>query len=146
MNSISSTNISNWNTAYSWGSHTGLYRPITYVPGWSEITSNPFLLTSPANNQLIRYNSISGRWENWTPNFLTNFSESDPVFSVWNKTTGIIIAASQISDFQTSVTNNPAVSANSAKNSYPLADAAKLASVAAGAEVNVNADWEAFRW
>jgi hypothetical protein len=34
-------NSVNWNTAYSWGNHSGLYRPISYVPAWSEITSKP---------------------------------------------------------------------------------------------------------
>jgi hypothetical protein len=33
--------------------------------------------------------------------------------------------------------------ANTAKNSYPAADAAKLAGIAPGADVNVNADWNA---
>ena len=64
---ITNTNITNWNTAYSWGNHSGLYRPVSYVPAWSEITSNPFSFTSPVNNQLIRYNSSTSRWENWTP-------------------------------------------------------------------------------
>ncbi|MCX7103602.1 MAG: tail fiber domain-containing protein [Methylobacter sp.] len=34
-------NSTNWNTAFSWGNHAGLYRPISYVPSWSEITSKP---------------------------------------------------------------------------------------------------------
>ncbi len=33
--------ITNWNTAYGWGNHAGLYRPVSYVPAWSEITSKP---------------------------------------------------------------------------------------------------------
>jgi len=41
------------------------------------------------------------------------------------------------------VAANSAVTANTAKNSYPTADASKLAGIAAGAEVNVNADWNA---
>ena len=41
------------------------------------------------------------------------------------------------------VAANSAVVANTAKNSYPTADAIKLAGIAAGAEVNVNADWDA---
>jgi len=44
---ITTTNIANWTLAYSWGDHAGLYRPITYVPDWSEITGNPFKITSP---------------------------------------------------------------------------------------------------
>lgn len=44
-NGITNTNITNWNTAYSWGNHSGLYRPIAYVPAWSEITSKPTTLS-----------------------------------------------------------------------------------------------------
>jgi uncharacterized protein (TIGR02145 family) len=40
-NAITSTNISNWNTAFIWGNHSGLYRPISYVPAWSEVTGKP---------------------------------------------------------------------------------------------------------
>lgn len=40
-NGITGSDITNWNTAYSWGNHSGLYRPITYVPTWSEIASKP---------------------------------------------------------------------------------------------------------
>ena len=43
---------------------------------------------------------------------------------------------STISDFDTGVTNNTDVTANTAKNSYPSADATKLAGIEAGAEVN----------
>ena len=70
-NGITGTNISNWNTAFSWGDHAGKYRPISYFPSWNEITGNPFGISSPANNQLLKYNSTSLKWENWTPNFLT---------------------------------------------------------------------------
>jgi microcystin-dependent protein len=72
-----------------------------------------------------------------------NFVETDPVFLAWNKSTGISITSSQITDFESSVTNDPAVLANTAKVSYPVADAAKLAGIQAGAEVNINPDWNA---
>ncbi len=75
-NGITATNITDWNTAFGWGSHIGLYRPIAYVPAWSEITSNPFSFTSPGNNQLLKYNSTSSKWENWTPNYLTTETQS----------------------------------------------------------------------
>lgn len=69
--------------------------------------------------------------------------ETDPVYSAWDKQSGILITASQVSDFNTAVTNTPAVLANTAKNTYPAADAAKLAGIEAGAEVNVQHDWNA---
>lgn len=68
---ITATNVSNWNAAFGWGNHAGLYRLISYVPAWSEITSNPFNFTAPSNNQLLKYNSVSGKWENWTSTYLT---------------------------------------------------------------------------
>lgn len=34
-------NKTNWDAAYGWGNHAGLYRPIAYVPDWSEILSKP---------------------------------------------------------------------------------------------------------
>lgn len=40
-NNITTTNISNWNTAFGWGNHSGLYRPISYVPTWTEVTNKP---------------------------------------------------------------------------------------------------------
>ena len=140
-NGITLTNISNWSTAYSWGNHAGLYRPIGYVPAWSDITSNPFSFSSVQNDQILKYNSVSGKWENWTPDFSNGTTETDPVFAAWNKSSGISITSSQVSDFQENVTNNAAVMANSTKNSYPAEDAAKLAGIAPGAEENVNADW-----
>jgi len=58
-----------------------------------------------------------------------SYSETDPIFGVWNKSTGISITSSQVNDFQTSVTNNADVLLNTAKNSYPTADATKLAAI-----------------
>jgi ribosomal protein S6E (S10) len=40
-NGITSGLLSNWNTAYSWGNHEGLYKPLSYQPLWTEITSVP---------------------------------------------------------------------------------------------------------
>ncbi|MRS02175.1 hypothetical protein EG832_02935, partial [bacterium] len=67
---ITADNISNWNTAFGWGNHYGLYKPIDYAPKWSDITENPFLISAPEANQMLRFNSISGNWENWMPDFL----------------------------------------------------------------------------
>jgi hypothetical protein len=44
-NGITNTLISNWNTAYGWGNHNGLYRPIDYVPTWSDVTGKPSFAT-----------------------------------------------------------------------------------------------------
>ncbi len=44
-NDITSNLITNWNTAFGWGDHDGLYRPIGYVPDWDEITGKPTFAT-----------------------------------------------------------------------------------------------------
>jgi len=104
------------------------------ISGTSQLLSVPYALYAKTAG-----NGFSGNF-----NDLSNKpTEADPIFGAWNKSSGISITASQVSDFQTSVTNNSAVQANTAKNSYPTADATKLAGIAAGAEVNVNADWNA---
>ncbi|MEI6090138.1 MAG: hypothetical protein WCR42_06785 [bacterium] len=91
---ITSTNISNWSTSYSWGNHAVLYRSISYIPAWNEITgkpifttiatsgsfndllSNPFLFTTPTTDQLVKYDGTN--WVNFTPDFsLSNHSHSD---------------------------------------------------------------------
>ncbi|MEI6047789.1 MAG: DUF1566 domain-containing protein [Bacteroidota bacterium] len=128
-NGISAANITDWNTSFTWGDHAGLYRPVGYVPAWGDITSNPFSITSVANNQLLKYNSTTSKWENWTPNFSGGSIEIDPVFVDWDKSTGISITASQVSNFTASVNTNAAVAANTAKNSYPTTDQTKLAAI-----------------
>jgi len=39
-------------------------------------------ISSIANNQLLRYNSTTSKWENWTPNYLTSYTETDTLNSV----------------------------------------------------------------
>ena len=54
--------------------------------------------TNTQNNQLLKYNSGAGVWENWTHNFLTSFTETDPVF-VASPAYGI--TATQINNWNT---------------------------------------------
>ena len=58
-NGITSTMMTNWNTAFSWGNHTGLYRPVSYVPSWSEITSIPAGFSDGTDNVDDADNSIT---------------------------------------------------------------------------------------
>ncbi|MBK7134463.1 MAG: hypothetical protein IPH69_17065 [Bacteroidales bacterium] len=66
-------------------------------------------ITSPANNQLLKYNSVSGRWENWTSDFLTGFTETDPIWTsasinYYTKSqTDVLIAGHAHSDATTTV-------------------------------------------
>jgi hypothetical protein len=42
-------------------------------------------------------------------------TETDPVFESWDRSTGISVTSSQVSDFHNSVENNSVVLANTAK-------------------------------
>ncbi len=44
--SITNTNINNWNSAFSWGNHTGLYHSITWMPLWTDIANKPLFWDS----------------------------------------------------------------------------------------------------
>lgn len=54
------------------------------LAGLTDIT-----LTSIANGQLLKYNSGTGKWINFTPSFLTSYTETDPIYlaSSWYGTT-----------------------------------------------------------
>jgi hypothetical protein len=58
--SILTDNSSNWNTAYGWGDHSGLYRPVAWVPTWDDVTNKPTAFT-PINHGLVSsYHTVSG--------------------------------------------------------------------------------------
>jgi hypothetical protein len=63
---ITSGNITNWNTAYGWGNHAGLYRPVSWVPAWSDVTGKPAfatVATSGSYNDLINKPAIiNSQW------------------------------------------------------------------------------------
>ncbi|MCK4345336.1 MAG: DUF1566 domain-containing protein [Bacteroidales bacterium] len=51
-----------------------------YLTDYTEtdpVFSNLFSITSPTDNQLLKYNSGTSKWENWTPNFLTTEVDGD---------------------------------------------------------------------
>jgi hypothetical protein len=79
-------------------------------------------------------------------------AETDPVFSAWNKSTGISITESQISDlshFTNADETDPVFTASPANDITDAgsgaiitsAERTKLSGIAEGAEVNVQADW-----
>jgi len=59
-NSITPTNITNWNTAYSWGNHSGLYKAISYVPSWNEISGKPSLFDGSWANITGKPSTLAG--------------------------------------------------------------------------------------
>ena len=38
-------------------------------------------ITNQEGNQLLKYDALAQKWVNWTPNYLTSFTESDPIFT-----------------------------------------------------------------
>lgn len=69
VKSIGTGDIGNWNAAFGWGNHAGLYKPLSYVPAWSDITGIPPLVkavringttVNPDVNGLADLGTISG--------------------------------------------------------------------------------------
>ena len=77
-NNILTQNITNWNLAYGWGDHAtaGYLTSIGGIGGHTDVT-----LATLQDAQLLRYSVANARWENWTPNYLTSYTETDPVFT-----------------------------------------------------------------
>jgi hypothetical protein len=77
---ITSTDLSNWNNAYNWGDHASAGY-LTGLTSESISSLSDVNVTSVAADQLLKYNSSTSDWENWTPNYLTSYTETDPVYS-----------------------------------------------------------------
>jgi len=77
-NNILAQNITNWNLAYGWGDHStaGYLSSLGSIAGHTDVT-----LATLQDAQLLRYSVANARWENWTPNYLTSYTETDPVFT-----------------------------------------------------------------
>ena len=75
---IVNQNITNWNDAYGWGDHAtaGYLSSLGSIGGHTDVT-----IVTLQDAQLLRYSVANARWENWTPNYLTSYTETDPVFT-----------------------------------------------------------------
>ncbi len=107
---------------------------------WKEITVNSALndyLTVNDFNNSIAGSITQSDTANWNTayNFSQNFTETDPVFSAWDKSTGITITESQITDFGTYLT------------SYTETDPLFSAHLSSGITEQDTANWNAaFLW
>jgi hypothetical protein len=45
LSNLPELNITNWNTAYGWGNHAGLYRANSWAPAWTDVTGKPAFAT-----------------------------------------------------------------------------------------------------
>ena len=75
---ILQTNIDNWNASYGWGNHAsaGYLTSVGSIGSHSDVT-----IATLQDGQLLKYSVGNARWENWTPNYLTSYTETDPVFA-----------------------------------------------------------------
>lgn len=107
------------------------------IPETDPTLSQNFDFTDAAIGDLLQFDGT--KWVKVTPDYLSSYSETDPEFTAWDKDyADLINAPSTITTAQAE-----AIVANTEKNSYPEDDSIKLAGIADGAEVNVNADWNA---
>ncbi len=65
--SITNTNITNWNTAYGWGNHAAAGYLTTET---DPVFNSKFSVVTPSNGQLLFFNSVLAKWQNWTPDYL----------------------------------------------------------------------------
>jgi hypothetical protein len=100
---ISSFNIDNWNTAYGWGNHSGLYRMASWVPSWADVTSKPSfatIATSGSYNDLTNKPTLfSGAFANLTgkPTTLSGYGITDADGSVTNEIQTLTLNSDQLS-------------------------------------------------
>lgn len=65
---IPENRLSNWDTAFGWGNHAGLYKPVSYSPVWNEVGNKP--TTFPAAPHTHPVSDITG-----FPNIPTNTNQ-----------------------------------------------------------------------
>ena len=90
---LNDTRIANWNAAYSWGNHAGLYKAIGWLPTWAEVTGKPSFFSGDYND-LINKPTIPAAQVN----------------SDWNATSGVAQILNKPSLFDgnyNSLTNKP---------------------------------------
>jgi Cu/Ag efflux protein CusF len=152
---------------------TGNYNDLTNTPDlfdgtWLSLTGKPNLSTVATTGN---YNDLTntpdlfdGTWVSLTgkPNLSTvatsgNYTDLNGLPSLFDGTWASLSGKPSLSTVATTgdytdLSNRPvtitpaqaaAIDANTLKRSYPIVDETKLAGIQAGAEVNVNADWNA---
>lgn len=73
--------------------HSGIYLELETDPVWTSEKVNYYTKTEVGNLPVSTFSNDAG--------YLTSFVESDPVFTAWDKSTGISIVHIQISDWAT---------------------------------------------
>jgi hypothetical protein len=77
--SVTGTNITNWNTAYSWGDHSTQ----GYLTSFTE--TDPIYTATPAsgivNDDILNWNTAYSWGNHANQGYLTSFTETDPIFT-----------------------------------------------------------------
>ena len=75
---IGTGELANWNAAYNWGDHAqaGYLTSVGSIGDATDVA-----ISSIADGQLLKFQTSTQEWVNWTPNYLTSYTETDPVFS-----------------------------------------------------------------
>ena len=154
INGITDGQVLEWNNSTTQFEPATVSAGATDTDGLTEGSTNLYFTDArvaansavTANTAKISYTDASAVSANTAKVGITTQQASD--ITANNAKVGI--TTQQASDITTNnakvgITSGQAsaITANTAKNSYPSADASKLAGIAAGAEVNVNADWNA---
>jgi hypothetical protein len=79
-------NSSNWNTAYSWGNHAGLYSLLGHTHTFASLTSKPTTLAgygitdAATSAQGTKADTAFGWGNHALAGYLTSFTETDPIW------------------------------------------------------------------
>jgi len=91
-------NITNWNTAFSWGNHA----LFGYLTSYTE--TDPVFIASPAfsitNTLITNWNNAFSWGDHSLAGYLTSYTETDPVFTAWlatNPLSGFLSAGDNVS-------------------------------------------------
>jgi hypothetical protein len=70
-------------TSVAWTELTGVpstFTPSVHTHAISDITT--IVITSVANDQLLKYNSTTAKWENWTPTYISSYTDTNTTYSL----------------------------------------------------------------
>lgn len=124
---ISNTNIANWNTAHSWGSHHGLYRSISYTPTWAEVSGKPSLATVATSGS---YNDLTNKPAG------TNVGD----MQYWNGTEWVAVPVGQPGQYLQLNTSGVPAWSGTAYASIGTASASSITQTAAVSGGNITSD------
>ena len=102
-------------------------KPTLFSGSYDDLTNKP---TIPTNNNELTNGA----------GYITSYTETDPIFTAWDKSTGISITESQISDFGSYEPSDSTIVKDASyvhtDNNYTTTEKNKLSGIESGAEVN----------